>query len=286
MTVRLAKAVGIEKIVEYAKKLGISDDIPNQMSIALGSGETSVLRLATAYGILVNGGKKITPVLIDRIQDRTGKTIYNSDSRPCEQCKADSWKKGDFPPDIPDMREQIVDPRSAYQIINIMTGVLQPGGSAASLRSLGKTFAGKTGTSNSSMDGWFVGVTPDLVAAIFLGFDEPKTLGKRETGGSMAAPVFKRFAKTALKDVSPTPFRVPAGIRLVRINHKTGQPAKQGDNDVILEAFKSESDWNKSGPVIDGADTDEPTENQNNVVDISSQTEENDDSIPDIGSVF
>ena len=283
MTVRLAKATGIGKVVEYAKKLGISDDIPHQMSIALGSGETSVLRMATAYGMLVNGGKKITPVLIDRIQDRTGKTIFASETRPCVKCAADSWKRGEKPPEIPDLREQIIDPRSAYQIINIMTGVLQPGGSASSLRTLGKTYAGKTGTSNNSQDAWFIGVTPDLVTAVFLGFDTPKTLGKHDTGGGVAAPVFKQFAQTALKDVSPTPFRVPAGIRLVRVNHKTGQPATPEDTDVVLEAFKSESDWKKTGPVIDGADSDDETSREKSS---AAQTEEADDGIPEIGGVF
>ena len=288
MTVRLAKAIGIKKVVEYAKKLGISDDIPNQMSIALGSGETTVLRLATAYGMLVNGGKKISPVLIDRIQDRTGATIYNSDARPCDGCRKDASWSGEKPPEIPDMREQLLDPRSAYQIINIMTGVLARGGSASSLRDLGKTFAGKTGTSNSSMDGWFVGVTPDLVVAVFMGFDEPKTLGQRDTGGAIAAPVFKNFVKTALKEVPLIPFRVPANIRLVRVNHKTGLPAAAADKDVVLEAFKIESDWKKTGPVIDGTDEaqNKSFENDDENSGVASQAEEVDDNIPGVGGVF
>ena len=288
MTVRLAKAIGIEKVVEYAKKFGISDDIPNQMSIALGSGETSVLKMATAYGMLVNGGKKIEPVLIDRIQDRTGTTVYNSDSRPCEKCRTEEWK-GEKSPKIPDIREQLEDPRSAYQIINILTGVLQPGGSAQSLRSLGKTFAGKTGTSNSSFDGWFVGMTPDLVVAIFLGFDEPKTLGDRDTGGVIAAPVFKDFVTSALKNQPLIPFRVPSGIRFVRVNHKTGKPATPKDTDVILEAFKADENWQgKIKGYIDGSEDhlntpdkqDEPEETK------TSQTEEDEDSIPGIGGIF
>lgn len=286
MTVRLAKAVGIEKVVEYARKFGISDDIPNQMSIALGSGETTVLRLATAYGMLVNGGKKITPILIDRIQDRTGATVYNSDSRPCEKCRTDGWH-GEEAPDIPDIREQIADPRSAYQIINIMTGVLAPGGSAGHLRSLGKTFAGKTGTSNSSMDGWFVGVTPDLVVVIFMGFDEPRTLGSRDTGGVIAAPIFRSFVRKALKDEPLIPFRVPSGIRLVRVNHKTGQPAKPRDKDVVLEAFKAEEDWSRTTPVIDGADVDETAAPAEKTAPAARrQTEEVDDNIPGVGGVF
>ena len=288
MTVRLAKAIGIEKVVEYAKKFGISDDIPDQMSIALGSGETTVLRLATAYGMLVNGGKKISPILIDRIQDRNGTTVYNSDSRPCENCRSEAWN-GEGAPQIPDIREQLEDPRSAYQIVNIMTGVLQRGGSAASLRSLGRTFAGKTGTSNSSFDGWFVGVTPDLVVAIFIGFDDPRTLGDRDTGGVIAAPVFRDFVNLALKNEPLIPFRVPEGIRFVRVNHKTGKPATPKDKDVILEAFKTDEEIHgKIKGYIDGSeDSVSEREETEKVEDVSvSQTEEEDDNIPGIGGIF
>lgn len=293
MTVRLARAIGIGKVVEYAKKFGISDDIPNQMSIALGSGETTVLKLATAYGMLVNGGKKIEPIMIDRIQDRTGATVYNSDSRPCEFCVTDGWN-GEQPPKIPDIREQIQDPRSAYQMVNILTGVLARGGSAASLRRLGKTYAGKTGTSNNSLDGWFVGVTPDLVVAIFLGFDEPRTLGKRDTGGVIAAPIFNLFARTALKDQPLVPFRVPPGIRFARVDHKTGQPAKPKDKDVVLEAFKVGEDWtNPAQAYIDGSDEDSGfSDRQSDIREeqdrskILRQTEEAVDNIPGIGGVF
>lgn len=288
MTVRLAKAIGIDKVVEYAKKFGISEDIPNQMSIALGSGETTVLKLATAYGMLVNGGKKISPVLIDRIQDRNGTTVYNSDSRPCKKCRTDGWK-GESAPQIPDIREQLEDPRSAYQIINIMTGVLQRGGSAQTLRSLGRTFAGKTGTSNNSFDGWFVGVTPDLVVAIFIGFDEPKTLGKKDTGGVIAAPVFKNFVNMAMKDEPLIPFRVPEGIRFVRVNHKTGKPATSKDKDVILEAFKAdEALHGKIKGYIDGSEDSVVTQEQTQETEDTtiSQTEEEEDNIPGIGGIF
>ena len=298
ITVRLAKAVGIRKVVEYAKKFGISDDIPNQISIALGSGETTVLRLATAYGMLVNGGKKIEPVLVDRIQDRNGATVYNSDSRPCDKCRSYGWT-GEQAPKIPDIREQIEDPRSAYQIINILVGVLQPGGSASNLRRLGRTFAGKTGTSNNSLDGWFVGVSPELVVAVFLGFDEPRTLGRHDTGGTIAAPIFKDFVETALKDEPRIPFRIPAGIRLVRVNHKTGKPASVSDKNVVLEAFKVGEDWRgKIKGYIDGSDDDsgfsgdvgddgdDRPDRPSAPEDILRQTEDINDNIPDIGSVF
>lgn len=288
MTVRLAKAVGIEKVVEYAKKFGISEDIPAQMSIALGSGETSVLKLAAAYGMLVNGGKRIEPVLIDRIQDRNGTTVYNSDSRPCENCRTENGWNGESAPKIPDIREQIEDPRSAYQMINILTGVLAPGGSAQSLRSLGRTFAGKTGTSNNSVDGWFVGMTPDLVVAIFMGFDEPRTLGAHDTGGVVTAPIFKNFVRTALKDQPLIPFRVPAGIRFVRVNHKTGKPASPKDRDVVMEAFKAGESWQgKVKGYIDGSD-DETTFRQSPDQPFSTESDqtEEDDNIPGIGGIF
>ena len=262
------------------------------MSVAIGSGETTVLRLATAYGMLVNGGKKIEPVLIDRIQDRTGATVYNSDTRPCENCRDAMWD-GQPAPKIPDIREQIEDPRSAYQIINIMTGVLAPGGSASNLRRLGRTFAAKTGTSNNSLDAWFVGVTPDLVIAVFVGFDDPRTLGKHDLGGSVASPIFKQFVDTALKDEPRIPFRVPAGIRFVRVNHKTGKPASPKDRDVVLEAFKIGEDWQgKIKGTLDGSDEEneqidddkaDKTEQMHNRM---RQTEEIDDNMPDIGSVF
>lgn len=295
ITIRLARAIGIDKVVEYAKKFGISDDLPPQMSVAIGSGETTVLRLATAFGILVNGGKKIEPVLIDRIQDRTGATVYNSDTRPCENCRDAMWD-GQPAPKIPDIREQIEDPRSAYQIINIMTGVLAPGGSASNLRRLGRTFAAKTGTSNNSLDAWFVGVTPDLVMTIFVGFDDPRTLGKHDLGGTVASPIFKQFVDTALKDEPRIPFRVPAGIRLVRVNHKTGKPASPKDRDVVLEAFKIGEDWRgKIKGTLDGSDdarksddsTDEETADKaERLQNRMNQIEEIDDNMPDIGSVF
>ena len=170
-----------------------------------------------------------------------------------------------------------------------MTGVLQPGGSAQSLRSLGKTFAGKTGTSNSSFDGWFVGMTPDLVVAIFLGFDDPRTLGDHDTGGVIAAPVFKDFVNSALKNQPLIPFRVPTGIRFVRVNHKTGKPASPKDTDVVLEAFKADENWQgKIKGYIDGS---EDTANESNETDErestkASQTEEEEDNIPGIGGVF
>ena len=174
-------------------------------------------------------------------------------------------------------------------MINILTGVLAPGGSAQSLRSLGRTFAGKTGTSNNNVDGWFVGMTPDLVVAIFMGFDEPRTLGAHDTGGVVTTPVFRDFVRTALKDQPLIPFRVPAGIRFVRVNHKTGKPASPKDRDVVMEAFKSGENWQgKIKGYIDGSDEETTlpqTQDQPSLPEVS-QTEEEDDNIPGIGGIF
>ncbi len=236
MTVRVAQAVGMDKVVATAKAFGIVDDMQPNLSAALGSEVTSVLRLTTGYAQLVNGGKKISPILIDRIQDRDGKTIYRSDTRACPTCVAASWdQKG--PPLLPDERAQLADPASVYQVVHILEGVVQ-NGTGRPVAAVGKPLAGKTGTSNDAFDVWFMGFSPDLVAGVFIGFDEPRSLGPKETGGGVAAPIFRDFMKEALKDKPATPFRVPPGVSLVRVEHDTGRPAEPGDRHVILEAFK------------------------------------------------
>lgn len=237
MTVRLAQAVGMDKVADYSNRFGIYDNLPKVLSMALGAGETTVLRLASAYGMLVNGGKKITPTLVDRIQDRQGRTIFVHDKRFCDGCWPVQFADQDMPR-LPDIREQIVDPVSAYQMVSILEGVVQRG-TGRSVSVIGKPLAGKTGTSNDSHDVWFAGFSPDLVTVVFVGFDEPASLGDKETGGSIAAPIFRDFMSYALKDQPATPFRVPSGVRLVRVNAGTGRPAMPGDPKVILEAFKS-----------------------------------------------
>lgn len=237
MTVRLAQAVGMDKVADYSNRFGIYDNLPKVLSMALGAGETTVLRLASAYGMLVNGGKKITPTLVDRIQDRQGRTIFVHDKRFCDGCWPVQFADQDMPR-LPDIREQIVDPVSAYQMVSILEGVVQRG-TGRSVSVIGKPLAGKTGTSNDSHDVWFAGFSPDLVTVVFVGFDDPASLGDKETGGSIAAPIFRDFMSYALKDQPATPFRVPSGVRLVRVNAGTGRPAMPGDPKVILEAFKS-----------------------------------------------
>jgi penicillin-binding protein 1A len=236
MTVRLAEALGMEKVADYAQRFGIYDNLPRQLSMALGAGETTPLKLTAAYAMLVNGGKRVRPTLIDRIQDRNGKTIFSHDLRFCEGCSVQRFSGQDMPV-LPDIREQLVDPVSAYQMVNILEGVVQRG-TGTSVRAVGKPLAGKTGTSNDSNDVWFVGFSPDLAVGVFVGFDDPATLGHKETGGSIAAPIFRDFMMEALKDKPPTPFRVPPGVRLVRVDARTGKPAMPGDAKAIYEAFK------------------------------------------------
>lgn len=236
MTIRLAQDIGIKNVVEYAKNFGISDKMQPHLSNALGSTETTLLKLTTAYGMIVNGGKKISPVFIDRVQDRYGKTIENADHRQCAGCGPLVRWETQSTPDVPDDREQIGDPRTCYQMVSILEGVIQRG-TGKSLASLGIPLAGKTGTTNDSKDAWFVGFTPDLAIGVFVGFDEPKSLGEKETGGSAAVPIFKEFIQTALKDVPPTPFRIPPGVRMVQVNATTGRPTSPADPNAIWEAY-------------------------------------------------
>lgn len=250
MTVRLAQAVGIQKTVQYARKFGISDDLPPLLSMSLGSGETTLLRLTTAYAMLVNGGKEITPNLIDRIQDRTGKTIYKHDMRDCPNCSSAEATNAQVPI-ILDARKQIQDPVSAYQMVNIMTGVVERG-TGKIAQTVKRTLAGKSGTSNNNVDTWFIGFSPDLVVGVFVGFATPQTLGPRDTGGVVAAPIFRDFMAEALKNKPDIPFRVPEGVKLVRVNYKTGKPAKSGDELIITEAFRQSTDLQKLMPVIGG----------------------------------
>lgn len=236
MTVRLAHFLGMDPIIETVTKFGVVEKMEPHLAYSLGAGETTVLRMATAYAQLVNGGKKIDPTLIDRIQDRRGSTIYRHDQRACENCGPLLEWNNQYTPVIPDNREQLTDARYAYQMVSILEGVVERG-TAVKLKELGYPLAGKTGTTNESRDAWFVGFTPDLVVAVYVGFDNPESLGKKETGSSLSVPIFKEFMETALKDVPPTPFRVPPGIKQVQVNAATGALAQPGDSKLIWEAF-------------------------------------------------
>ena len=235
VTVRLLLSVGLDPVTQIARNFGIMDDMPPLLSMALGAGETTPLRLTAAYAMLANGGRYITPTLIDRIQDRNGDTVYRHDDRVCAACPRDLWND-DAPPDLPNDRAQIADPVSIYQVVSMMEGVVQRG-TAARLRSLGIPLAGKTGTSNDFFDAWFVGFTPDLAVGVFTGFDTPRTLGANETGGAVAAPVFGAFMAEAMDGIEVPPFRIPPGVRMVRINPGTGLTSAAGEAG-IWEAYR------------------------------------------------
>ena len=234
MTVRLARDVGMPLIAEYARRFGIYDDLPPYLSMSLGSGETTLLRMTTAYSMLANGGKKIKSTLIDRIQDRWGHTVYRHDERECQNCDAVKWDHQDEPKLI-DKREQVLDPLTAYQITSIMEGVIQRG-TGVSIKAVGKHLAGKTGTTNDAKDLWFVGFSPDLTVGVFMGYDRPRSLGDSAQAATYTAPIFRDFMMMALKNKPDVPFRVPPGIKLISVDAHTGQRSTGGGT--ILEAFK------------------------------------------------
>ena len=238
MTVRLAQDIGMDKVSAMAEKMGINSDLPQLLSMSLGAGETKLINMVSAYSMIVNGGKKVEPYLIERIQNRKGVTIYKHDTRECPECAVEKWDNQKVP-ELSDNREQIIDPLSAYQMVSILEGVVQHG-TGARLRTLGKHLAGKTGTTNKNQDAWFVGFSPDLVVAVYVGFDNPRTLGKFETGAAAALPIFYDFMQQAMAEYADVPFRIPSGIKLVRVNHKTGKPATPNDDVVIWEALKPE----------------------------------------------
>lgn len=233
MTVRLAQYLKPKTIVDYARKLGLGQTMQPTLAAALGANETTLLKMTAAYGMIVNGGYEIKPTLIERIQDRRGKTIFRHDQRLCRGCDAEGW---DALPFVPDNRKRVMDARTSYQLVSMMEGVVQ-NGTGRKIRVLGMPLGGKTGTTNDWKDGWFVGFSPDLVVGVYVGFDQPRSMGDNEEGSAVAVPIFRDFMADALERRNAVPFRVPPGIRLVRINADTGLLAKPGDKNVILEAF-------------------------------------------------
>ncbi|THF58385.1 penicillin-binding protein 1A [Ollibium composti] len=236
MTVRLANDMGMKLVAEYAERFGVYDHLAPYLPMALGAGETTVMRMVSAYSIMANGGKSIKPSLIDRIQDRYGKTVYKQDDRNCEGCNATEWKNQPEP-ELIDNSEQVLDPMTAYQITSMMEGVVQRG-TAVTISELGYPIAGKTGTTNDEKDAWFIGFTPNIVVGLYMGYDTPKGLGHGATGGGLAAPVFKDFMKTYLVGQPKIDFKVPEGMKLIAINRKTGMRANPGDPGAFIEAFK------------------------------------------------
>ena len=237
MTVRLAQDMGMPLITEYSRRFGVYEDLLPVLSMSLGAGETTLLRMVSAYSVFANGGKRVRATLIDRIQDRWGKAIWQHDRRTCSQCVVADWQDGIAEPVLSDDRRQIIDPHTAFQVTSMLEGVVQRG-TAASLKKLNMPLAGKTGTTNEEKDAWFIGFSPDLVVGVYVGYDTPKPMGKGQTGGKVAAPIFGSFMKMAQAGKPATPFRVPPGIRLVDVNARTGLRASPGDPNVTQEAFK------------------------------------------------
>ena len=237
MTVRLADDLGMTKVADLAQRLGIYERMPRHLANSLGSAETTLLNMTTAYSMFANGGKKIEASLIDRIQDRRGKTIWRHDKRDCAACEVTEYTEGQVEPELIDVREQVMSPYTAYQITSMMEGVIARG-TGKRMLIVGKPIAGKTGTSNDERDAWFIGYTPDMAVGVYVGYDNPKPMGAHRTGGELAAPIVADFMLLALKDKAAVPFRVPRAIELIPINAASGKRSIFGEADTILEAFK------------------------------------------------
>ena len=253
MTVRLAKDIGMPLVAEYAKMFGVYDSMQPVLAMALGAGETTDMRMTAAYATIANGGRKIVPTLIDRVQDRYGETIYRHDQRLCQGCEASDWH-GQGEPVIIDNREQVLDPMTAYQITSMMEGVVQRGtGTAAKV--LNRPVAGKTGTTNDYKDAWFVGFTPELAVGVYVGYDKPRSMGRSVTGGTFAVPIFTEFMQKALAGKPATPFNVPPGMSTTWIDPNSGTQAYSGEGG-IAESFKPGTGPNLTTSVIGLSTTD------------------------------
>ena len=236
MTVRIAQELGIKKITTFSKQLKIYENPEELMSISLGSAETTLLKLTTAYCSFINGGKLIEPIFVDRIQDSEGNTIYNSETRVCKKCNEISYL-GEEIPKITDNFPQIFSAETAYQVTSMLEGAIQRG-TGRKLKDLNLDLAGKTGTTDENNDAWFVGFTSNLVVGVYVGFDEPKSLGRYETGSKTALPIFKAFIKNAVKKKDARPFKVAKNIKMMVIDLITGKKANFGSKKTIIEAFK------------------------------------------------
>ena len=239
MTVRIAQSLGVNKLTNFSKEMGIYEEPDELLSISLGSAETTLLNLTSAYSSFVNGGKLIRPILIDRIQDGEGNTIINNENRKCINCDSISFTSKDFPK-IEDNYKQIFSPQTAYQVTSLLQGVVERG-TGKKLKKLGLNLAGKTGTTNDNTDAWFVGFTSNLVIGVYVGMDNPQPLGKFETGSKAALPIFEEFVKKAIQKSEARPFKVPEDITLMVIDPKTGIKAKFSSKNTIIESYKSKN---------------------------------------------
>jgi len=242
VTVRIAQQVTMARVSDVANRYGVITNMPPFLAMSLGAGETTVLRMASAYASFVNGGRRVEPSLIDSVQDQRGRVIWRGDQRACVGC--DSGPNAN-PPSLTDNRRQITDPIAAYQVVNILQGAVQRGTGARAGAGLNRPVAGKTGTTDDYKDNWFVGFTPDIVVAVWFGHDEPRTLGSNETGGLNAAPIFRDVMEAALRGSPPVPFRAPPGVSLVRITNDNGQ--------AIMEAFRPGTENSAQGVDAFGA---------------------------------
>ena len=236
MTVRIAQELGIDKIINFSKKLNIYENPDELMSVSLGSAETTLLKITSAYCSFLNGGKLVNPILIDRIQDSEGKTIFNNEKRFCENCDLISYE-GTSKPIIKNKYQQIFSPQTAYQITSMLKGVIERG-TGKGLRELKLELAGKTGTTNKNTDTWFIGFTSNLVVGVYIGYDNPRSLGKFETGSKTAMPVFKDFIKKTANTFNARPFKVADNINMMVIDAKTGKKANPKTKLAIIESFK------------------------------------------------
>ncbi len=256
MTVRIAKMLGLNEVLDLSKKMNIYDEIPELLSVSLGAAETSLINLASAYGSFVNGGIKINPNLISRIQDRRGRTIFKIQDKVCLGC--DKFIDEEFKyPEITNSYKRVLSEETAFQMTNILRGAVERG-TAKKLKSLKVPLAGKTGTTNDNYDAWFIGFSSNLVVGVYIGFDNPKTLGKYETGSKAALPIFKHFIENALFKEDFNDFKVPDNIFLTSINYDTGLKSKPGDKKTIIEALKKQdilSIENNNSISFNGRDT-------------------------------
>ena len=236
MTVRIAQELGIDKIINFSKKLNIYENPDELMSVSLGSAETTLLKITSAYCSFLNGGKLVNPILIDRIQDSEGKTIFNNEKRFCENCDLISYE-GTSKPIIKNKYQQIFSPQTAYQITSMLKGVVERG-TGKGLKELKLELAGKTGTTNKNTDTWFIGFTSNLVVGVYIGYDNPRSLGKFETGSKTAMPVFKEFIKKTANTFNARPFKVADNINMMVIDAKTGKKANPKTKLAIIESFK------------------------------------------------
>mgnify|MGYP006278141343 FL=1 len=237
MTVRLAQDMGMAPIVNYGERFGVYDDLEPTLAMSLGAGETTLMDLVGAYAALVNGGRLIDPAILDRVQGRSGETIYREDQRACEGCNVEEWSPGLPEPDLPELGEEVISPVTAYQVVHMLEGAVERG-TATALRALNRPLGGKTGTTNDFRDAWFVGFSPDLVVGVYVGFDTPFPLGSGEAGGRVAAPIARDFLGPVLQDYPVAPFRVPDGVAFAPVDRETGEPSVIGRSGAILEAFQ------------------------------------------------